>query len=661
MKAITTIAGITVFLLSLVGIASSHALWVENGVPIVVETGLQWYHRVVMDGSGGAIVTWSDERSGEYQKDIYAQRIDGNGVVLWVQNGVTVCTADSVQWAPELIADGHDGAIITWCDYRSGGTDIYVQRIDLSGVAMWTADGVSICTAADEQRYPEIVTDGYGGAIIVWEDWRVGEFVGYDIYAQRIDAGGTVKWAGDGVAVCTASSYQSFQKVISDGDGGAIIVWQDTRIGYPSSEIYAQRIDSLGSVLWAADGVAICNASGDHYAPEIVADGSGGAIITWTDERGGDYDIYAQRVDGDGNVQWAAEGVGVCALDSTQWYPVIVSDGAGGAIITWTDKRGLSGYDVYAQRLSPTGTRLWDLDGQFVCTAPGDQGSTEYGYGLQMIADGSGGAIIAWQDKRGGFYYNVYAQRLASNSNYQWQVQGVPVGTSMMNRVDPRLVSDLAGGTIIAWLSGSMVNSDIFAARMDQAGHPVATLLQNYSVLINDFDITLKWTLSEAGENMRFVLFRTDVATGLFEELADAQIVHEGLTFAFRDDTYEPGFTYRYRVEVEDEVGRRMLFETDPVSVPELSLTLFQNHPNPFNPSTTIRYYLPERSTVTLGVYDISGRLVVRLVNKEQKSGLQEVPWDGCDMLGNEVGSGVYFCRIQVGKESISRKMVLLR
>jgi flagellar hook assembly protein FlgD len=96
--------------------------------------------------------------------------------------------------------------------------------------------------------------------------------------------------------------------------------------------------------------------------------------------------------------------------------------------------------------------------------------------------------------------------------------------------------------------------------------------------------------------------------------------------------------------------------------MPAMPLTLHQNHPNPFNPSTTISYYLPEASVVTLEVYDSTGRLISRLYNgAKQDKGTHEAGWRGMDAQGRSVSSGVYFYRLTSGKETISRKMILLR
>jgi hypothetical protein len=162
---------------------------------------------------------------------------------------------------------------------------------------------VAICTASYGQYSPRIISEGSGGAIITWQDFRSGIGINYDIYAQRVNSSGAVQWTADGVAICTASYGQYSPRIISDGSGGAIITWQDFRSGIGINyDIYAQRINSSGAAQWIADGVAICTASGQQDYPLITSDGLAGAIITWQDYRSGIRDIYAQWVESSGNL-----------------------------------------------------------------------------------------------------------------------------------------------------------------------------------------------------------------------------------------------------------------------------------------------------------------------------------------------------------------------
>ncbi|NQV15371.1 T9SS type A sorting domain-containing protein, partial [bacterium] len=93
----------------------------------------------------------------------------------------------------------------------------------------------------------------------------------------------------------------------------------------------------------------------------------------------------------------------------------------------------------------------------------------------------------------------------------------------------------------------------------------------------------------------------------------------------------------------------------------QLVLTGYKNYPNPFNPSTTIKYELPEHSEVTLNIYDITGRNIKTLVQKSQPAGHYQAHWNGFDKSGRQVASGMYFARLQAGDNMRTIKMVYLR
>ena len=398
-----TLISIVLLMIILCISGQTYAAWssdpaVNNAISTAAND--QRYPFTASDGNGGAIIIWQDFRSGA-GSDIYAQRIDANGDVLWTADGVPISTAANSQYSPTIVSYVNGGAIVTWYDWRSGTNfDIYAQRIDANGNVLWTADGVPISTAANSQERPAIVSDGNGGAIITWYDSRSSN---YDIYAQRIDANGNVLWTADGVAISIADGWQSYPTIVSDGSGGAIITWNDGRSG--NGDIYAQRIDANGNVLWTTDGVAISTAANSQSSPFIVSDGNGGAIITWYDYRSGaNFDIYAQRINTNGVVQWTADGVPISTAANSQERPTIASDGSGGAIITWYDYRS-GNYDIYAQRIDTDGNVLWTADGVSISIAVNSQ------YAPTIVGDGIGGAIITWEDARSG-NFDIYAQRI---------------------------------------------------------------------------------------------------------------------------------------------------------------------------------------------------------------------------------------------------------
>lgn len=109
---------------------------------------------------------------------------------------VPLCTAQRDQYEPHLSSGADGGVIVVWDDDRNSSSDIdiYAQRLDSFGHVLWQLDGESICGAIDEQIFPVASQDGYGGAVIAWRDFRDGG-PGNDIYAQRIDANGQSVWA----------------------------------------------------------------------------------------------------------------------------------------------------------------------------------------------------------------------------------------------------------------------------------------------------------------------------------------------------------------------------------------------------------------------------------------------------------------------------------
>jgi hypothetical protein len=95
-------------------------------------------------------------------------------------------------------------------------------------------------------------------------------------------------------------------------------------------------------------------------------------------------------------------------------------------------------------------------------------------------------------------------------------------------------------------------------------------------------------------------------------------------------------------------------------SIP-LDFRLKQNYPNLFNPATTIEYSLPKRGHVTIELFNLLGQKVRTLVDEPKTAGSYQVIWDGKDDNGSEVASGIYLCKLQVGDESQTKKMLLIK
>lgn len=375
--------------------------WQINGMPVITQSENQYDLKICSDGAGGAIIAWIDNRNSN--NDIYAQRINSNGNIQWLEDGNAICTISEDQDGLEICYDGAGGAIITWYDYRNSNNDIFAQRIDSNGITQWIDNGTAICTVPQNGYYPKICSDGAGGAIIAWLDDRG---VSYDIYAQRINSNGVTQWTNNGTAICTENSWQEHVELCSDGAGGAIIIWSDSRNG--NYDIFAQLIGFNGNTQWTTNGTAVCTYSGSQENPQICSDEAGGAVISWVDYRNSNNDIYAQRINSIGNAQWTTDGVALTTAVNTQSELQISSDGQGGAIVTWTDYRN-SNYDIYAQKVDSNGVLLLTENGAAICIAIDNQNHP------QICSIGEGSAIITWEDYRGQ-YKDIFAQRVFNYS-----------------------------------------------------------------------------------------------------------------------------------------------------------------------------------------------------------------------------------------------------
>ncbi len=441
-------------LLLLISSVPARAAWILNGVGVCTSLAFRQAPTITSDGAGGAIIAWFDYRNGS--ADIYVQRVNRLGVSLWTADGVALCTAANDQTYPTIAGDGAGGAIVTWSDYRGGPGDIYARRVNAAGVPQWTANGVALCAATNDQSKPMIVSDGAGGAIVTWQDLRSGVS---DIYAQRVNAAGAPQWTANGVALCSATNDQQDPVVVSDGATGAIVTWQDLRGG--TLDIYAQRVNAAGATQWTANGVVISATTGDQFRPRIISDGAGGAVITWIDVRSGDHDVYATRVNAAGSPQWTSNGVPLCTIAGVQAFLAIASDDTGGAIVTWYDYRsGAPG--VYARRVTAAGTPLWTAHGVALCTVSNGQAEP------QIVADGVGGAIVTWSDRRAGPTYDIYTQRINANGAIQWTTDGVALSTATGSQIVWQMCSDGAGGEIVSWTDDRNNSTpDIYAQRVE--------------------------------------------------------------------------------------------------------------------------------------------------------------------------------------------------
>ncbi|OGC07312.1 hypothetical protein A3H38_04505 [candidate division WOR-1 bacterium RIFCSPLOWO2_02_FULL_46_20] len=436
-------------------------LWSTYGTVVNDTQGnaTQQNPKIINDDYGGNIIAWEDGRAGYF--DIYVQKINSSGSPVWAQNGLAACLSSGNQNFPEITSDGAGGAIIVWQDYTNENSDIHAQHINYAGTALWGKNGAVVCSATAGQFAPQIISDGSGGAIIAWHDYRGG--TGEDIYAQRINAGGTTLWPADGVPISTASGTQWYPRIVGDNAGGAYIAWTDGRASSSDNNIYAQRIDSSGNTLWGKDGLTVCSAPNNQENPDIlnVADG---VIITWQDSRSGNQDIYAQKIEANGKFLWGADGISACSFPYAQEHPKLSSDGEDGAIIVWTDQREIKS-DIYGQRIYRNGSIAWQDNGKPIVKAHGTQENP------RILSGASNSWIIIWEDDRSGSI-DLYAKKINGVGTTLWE-NDMPIVAARESQKSAAAVGTPQGNVVIAWEDSRSGNNDIFAQALSANGAPI--------------------------------------------------------------------------------------------------------------------------------------------------------------------------------------------
>ena len=437
--------------------AAGFLFWPSGGVPISQAVDDQVLPQSISDGTGGAIIAWQDFRSGT-DYDIYTQRVSPNGQRHWTMDGVTVTHIANDQTSPVLASDEHNGALIAWQDMRNGTDDnVFAQRVLSNGIPLWNTNGITICAAAGTQDAVQIAGDGQGGAIIVWEDNRSGTH--YDVYAQRVNASGNAMWAADGVKVTDVpvGNKKPVPVITSDGANGALIAWMNQSTA-PSSNIMVQHLLPTGAAAWATGGISL-TANGHSLFPTIIHDGGGGAIVAW--ELGG-LGIMSQRVRANGTPAWGTNGITLSAQSpfspTRTGFAQLVTDGSQGAFVSWYRSESALSSKVVAQHVLSNSVQVWATEGISLSSAPGYQNP------VALMGDGYGGIIAIWLTGLSNLN-SVWAQRVSADGVPQWTPEGVVVkadSAADLSSDTAAATSDMAHGAIVVWEDlRNRMNTDI--------------------------------------------------------------------------------------------------------------------------------------------------------------------------------------------------------
>jgi hypothetical protein len=421
---------------------------------------------LVSDDNGGAYIVWLE---GSHQELLRAQHVDSQGNYLWGEQGKQIAKVYACTCA---VSDSSGGIIIGWRNINDDSTCL--ERLDSSGDVVWILENLTSLNLRAMTR------DDYGNIfLLLYDDSDL-------IYVQKIGGDGSVLWSEDDLLLGISEGDYTEADIVSDGQGGAVIIWQEEVD--EDLLIRVQRISSSGEILWGEKGVIITSMAGSRsVSQQIIYDDGGNFLITWdtsTGYSGSDIDVYAQKLDGEGNLLWGTRGVLVCGDQIVEYYPSIniqsnpriAADGTGGAIVIWKDRREIGNGEIYAQRIGANGDILWEENGVWVWDIPEDYPYTSGTLDSDIISGEDGGAIIVWTGYESLVKNTiVYAQKLNQDGKLLWSNDTVYNNPAIRLQGYSNIVGDGLGGVIIVSRAGedsSLSNThSIYAQHIDSQGN----------------------------------------------------------------------------------------------------------------------------------------------------------------------------------------------
>jgi hypothetical protein len=176
---------------------------------------------------------------------------------------------------------------VAWTDKGGGSYDIYAQRLSGAGKPLWMSDGIPVCQLSRTQQNPDFNSSD----ILVWEDYRFGN---WDIFAAALSSSGALPWGKEGVPLVLEPHTQYSPAIIPWKDQSSVIAWEDYR-SEKHYEIYMQRLTGEGKPTWEENGFRNRSMDGGRY-PQLISNLTKSSFyLFWEDYTNGGKAIYGQK------------------------------------------------------------------------------------------------------------------------------------------------------------------------------------------------------------------------------------------------------------------------------------------------------------------------------------------------------------------------------
>lgn len=395
-------------LIPALGAAAGTATEVGLGTTAANETYNELRQSVALLAGGGYASVWTE---GPVQnRDVRMQWVRPDGSLVFGPGGLTVANSPQDENTAVVAADPSGGAYVAFTrDVMIGSEnarEVRVQLYGANGVPQWPADGVLAAppNVFEFQSEIQLATDSDGSLFACLGVFHTFGADTWDVVCQHMSPDGRRLWTDQGLRASYRPGWKVLPKLVEDGHGGLLVFWRNQR--HPLSDpqvqtmlMEGQHFANDGTRLWGRRGrilrtTNLAEASDYSYSFfGAVSDGAGGAVVTFNDWNGKwkpTYDVLAQRVSGDGHLLWG-DGVTVAGGPLHQQHDAVIAAPDGGAFVTvWNPDQA----QLWLYRLLPSGQVSWRQP-----VSSTDGGPRPNDFGAHGSVDG-GRLRVAWTHQR---------------------------------------------------------------------------------------------------------------------------------------------------------------------------------------------------------------------------------------------------------------------
>lgn len=280
---------------------------------------------------------------------------------------------------------------VNWGDY------LILDKYDSgSGNKIWSHRIASYNYIENDHSQVDLAIDSIGDIYVTWTGDSE-EDGNYDIYVRKISSNKTSLWDFE-LKVNSDTGYviQENPKIVVDDNDNFYITWEDEING--NKDIFLAKFDKDGQSLFAGKKINSDNSNLNQYNPVITFDGSDYLYLAWSDERNSQPDIYAQKIDKNGNIVWTTEDVKInddTFSDAWRTNPAVAFSNDDTIYFSWEDDRN-DNVDIYSTKFDSDGNKLWDYD-----LIMHDNSSLSH-KAPDVVVDSFGYGITAWEDNTDG-------------------------------------------------------------------------------------------------------------------------------------------------------------------------------------------------------------------------------------------------------------------